>query len=97
MIAITFDIQLTGDDADPDSAWLDPYERDMMLDHTRAQITAHVQRALAGMTCDTHGEPPVVTISGTYDAHTETLDISYDVQTCCRLFLLRCISALNRR
>jgi len=96
-INVNFDIQMTADVDANEDAWLDPYETQMMLDHTRAQIDAHIQRALGTMHCDTHSEPPRVTVNGRYDTEQEELDISYDVQTCCKPFLAQCIAALNRR
>ncbi len=96
MINVLFNIHIT-DDESHDDAWLDPYERDMMLEHTRGQITAHVQRALGTLICETHNQMPQVTINGTYNSLTEELDIQYDVQTCCQLFLMQCVAALNRR
>ncbi|MFW5696369.1 MAG: hypothetical protein ACOCXR_01145 [Phototrophicaceae bacterium] len=95
-LEVSFDIQAGGSDEAPD-AWLDPYETQMMLDTTRAQIEAHVRQALTGMTCATHNESPRVLITGVYDAETEQLDISYDVDTCCKPFLAQCIAALNQR
>jgi hypothetical protein len=95
MIPVHFRIRMTDED-NPD-AWLHPLETQMMLDHTRAQINAHVQKALGDLVCAEHDEQASVTITGTYDAATEQLEIGYDVQTCCRHFLMRCVAALNHR
>jgi hypothetical protein len=95
MIDVAFDIQLTGD-ADAEDRLLDDYELQAMLDHTRAQINQHVQDALADLRCEEHGEPARVTISGTYNTETDQLDVSYNIDTCCKLFLMRAITALNR-
>jgi hypothetical protein len=94
-INVTFDIQTMDNDTN-DDAWLDPYETQMMLDHTRAQIDAHIQKALGDMRCDVHGKAPRVTVNGCYDTEREELDISYDIQPCCKPFFLKCIAALNR-
>lgn len=95
-VDVTFDVQITHDEGDPDT-WLDPGEREMLLDHTRHQLIRHVQQALKDMTCPEHGQPPAVAISGTFDSVTEQMDIQYQVHTCCNLFLMQCVAALNRR
>jgi hypothetical protein len=95
MINVVFDIRIT--DNEDENAWLDPYERDMMLEHTRSQINTHIQRALGELMCDTHHQPPQVTITGTYNNDTEELDVNYDIQTCCQLFLMQCVVTLNKR
>lgn len=95
MIEITFDITI--DEADShDEPLLDSFEINQLLDHTRGQITRHVQQSLGDLRCDIHDEPARVHINGCYSLQTEQLDINYDVNACCKLFLLRAIAALNR-
>ncbi len=95
MIDVAFNIRTTGD-ASAEDRLLDDYELRQMLDHTRSQINQHVQDALAGMRCPEHDQPPRVTITGTYNTETDQLDVSYNVDTCCKLFLMQAIAALNR-
>lgn len=95
MVEVKFDIKVEGTaDEEP---LLDEYELDMMLEHTKGQINRHVQRSLGDLRCEEHDEPPVVTVSGTYALETEQLDISYNIDTCCKPFLLQAIMLLNRR
>ena len=95
MIRVDFDITVD-ETASQAAPLLDEYERAMMLDHTKAQINKHVQQQLTNLYCDEHGEPPKVRITGTYSLETEQLDISYNVDTCCKRFLLRAVTELNR-
>ena len=94
MVEVKFDITVdaTGTHETP---LLADYEVTMMLHHTQAQIEKHVQQSLDNLRCEKHGEPARVRISGTYSADSEQLDISYHVDTCCQLFLLRAVAALN--
>jgi hypothetical protein len=93
MIDLQFDIQIEGEEAD------DPIIEDYgeMIEHTKAQMRRHVERSLDGMRCPEHDQPPQVLISGTYSLDTEQLEVAYNVDTCCRTFLMQAIAALNRR
>lgn len=95
-LQITFDVQVDETDMQ-DDPWLDAYETRMMLDNTRHQLESHVKHALGDLTCPEHAKHAHVTINGVYNAETEELDVSYNVDTCCQLFLMQCIAALNRR
>ena len=93
-VNVQFDI--TVDEAGAhDNPLLDPYELDMMLHHTKAQIEQHVQRCIGDLRCDEHGEPAQVCVSGIYSMETEQLDISYNIDACCQLFVLQAAAALN--
>jgi hypothetical protein len=92
MVNVIFNIQMI----DSDEGWLDSYERDVLIEQTKNQLIGHIQNALKDLTCDTHQKPPQVTINGVYDVETEELNVEYDVQTCCQLFLMQCVARLNR-
>ena len=96
MIDIEINVQLLdGEEADP---WLDSYERDMMLQHTVAHLEAHIQRSLGELECEEHHQPPRVHVTILYSQETEQFeDLKYDVQTCCKPFLLKAVAALNRK
>ena len=90
------------DDFDIDGAlqadpFLDRYELSMLFEQTRRSMAAALQRQLEGMTCDEHGNEPVVTITGRYDTDREELDVQYHLDTCCKLFMLRVIQRMNNR
>lgn len=95
MIEVTFDIHLEGG-MDQEDMILDDYELSMMLEHTKGQMNTHIQRALGELHCDVHGKSPEVTVVGKYSLETEQLDVSYNIDTCCKPFLLKSIAALNR-
>jgi hypothetical protein len=99
MVEVTFDIQVVDeDDALPEAErFLDNYELDMMLEHTRSQLNTHIQRALAGMRCAEHDQPPAVRVEGEYHLDTEQLEVNYHVETCCKPFLMQTVMALNQR
>lgn len=78
-------------------AFLDPYELDMMFEHTRASIQNDLDRKLGLMRCEEHHQPPRFKISGQYNYEIEQIDLQYHVDTCCQPFLLRVVAALNLR
>lgn len=96
MIEVTFDIQLDGGGMDHQDMMADDYELSMMMEHTKSQMNTHIQRALGDLLCDEHREAPEVKIVGKYSLETEQLDVSYNIDTCCKPFLLKSIAALNR-
>lgn len=95
MVDITFNLAVTGE-TPADGAWLDPLEIDMLLESTRRQIETHIHSRLDGVVCDVHGEGPRVVVSGGYDLATEQLDVSYDVQACCNLMIMKSAALLAR-
>jgi len=75
--------------------FLDRYQISLMFDQTRQSIESGLQRKLAGVVCEEHGEPPKILISGRYNAEIEEFDVQYNVDTCCKLFLVRVVKMLN--
>ena len=94
VIEIKFDIAIDEHGAH-DTPLLNPYELDMMLHHTKAQIEQHVQRCIGDLRCEEHGESARVCVSGVYSMETEQLEISYNIDACCQLFVLQAAAALN--
>lgn len=92
MINVVFNVQMI----ESDEGWLDSYEREVMIEQTKNQLEKHIQTALKDLICDTHQQTPQVTINGEYDVATEELNVKYDIQTCCQLFLMQCVARLNR-
>jgi hypothetical protein len=66
-----------------------------MLEHTAAMVEQDVARKLAEAACPEHGNLPRVTVTGTYDTAAEQMELSYHVDSCCQMGLLRAVSALN--
>jgi hypothetical protein len=95
MVEVVFDITIDETGAH-ETPLLDTYERDMMLHHTKVQIENHVQQSLGDLYCEEHGGQAKVVVSGTYSMDTEQLDLSYHIDACCKLLLLKAIAALNR-
>lgn len=93
MLEITYDFDIDGIlHEDP---FLDRYQIQWMFDQTRQSIETTLQRKLAGVVCEEHGEAPKVLITGRYDAEAEQLDVQYNLDTCCKLFLVRVVKTLN--
>jgi len=95
VIQISFDIRID-DSQTADSPLFDEFELAQMLDHTKAQIIQYVQTQLGALRCPSHNEAPVVRVDGVYNADTEQLDFKYHIDTCCQMFLMQAIAALNR-
>jgi hypothetical protein len=66
-----------------------------MLEHTGEQIRRDVERKLESAFCPEHNQPPRVTVTGQYDTAAEQMELSYHVDSCCQMGLLRAVSALN--
>jgi hypothetical protein len=66
-----------------------------MLEHTSAQIQRQVERQIGEMCCEEHGGQPKVTVTGMYATDVDQMELSYHVDTCCQMLLLRAVQALN--
>ena len=66
-----------------------------MLEHTSAQIRRQVERQVGEMRCEEHGGQPKVTVTGTYTTDVDQMELSYHVDACCQMLLLRAVQALN--
>lgn len=93
MLKIEFDFDTEG--ATSDDAFLDPYEIELMFEQTRQSLQTGLQRKLAGVTCPEHGKAPHIIISGRYNNETEDMDLNYNIDTCCKLFLVQVVKTLN--
>ncbi len=67
-----------------------------MLAHTEAHIRQQLQRQLSGVRCAEHGAAPRVTVTASYAADVDQMELSYHVDACCPALLLRAVGALNR-
>lgn len=92
MVNVVFNIQII----ESEDGWLDSYEREVMIEQTKQQLQGHIQQAFKDLLCDTHQKAPQITINGTYHIETEDMNVEYDIQTCCQLFLMQCVARLNR-
>jgi hypothetical protein len=68
----------------------------MLIESTKAQIRQHVEDHLSSMFCEEHNQPPKVIVSGSYSRDTEQLEIQYNLETCCKMMLVRSVAALSR-
>lgn len=66
-----------------------------MLEHTSAQIQRQVERQVGNLQCEEHGGHPKVTVTGTYTTDVDQMELSYHVDACCQMLLLRTVQALN--
>ena len=66
-----------------------------MLEHTSAQIRRQVERQIGEMRCEEHGGQPKVTVTGMYSTDADQMELSYHVDSCCQMLLLRAVQALN--
>lgn len=94
MLEIQYDFDIEG--VLQENPFLDRYQISLMFEQTRQAMENSLQRKLATVTCDEHKKEPIVTITGRYDAESETLDIQYHLDTCCQLFMVRVVKLLNR-
>lgn len=67
-----------------------------MLAHTAEQTRQDVRRRLADLRCPQHNNEPRVTVTASYDSAAEQLELSYHIDACCSLLLMRAAQALNR-
>ena len=72
----------------------DEYLADV-LEHTGAQIRRQVERQIGEMRCEEHGGQPKVTVTGMYTTDADQMELSYHIDTCCQMLLLRAVQALN--
>lgn len=94
MVDIEFNISLQ--DEAGEAPLLDEYEIEHLVESTKAQIRQHVENRLGNMFCEDHDKPPRVLVTGTYSHETEQLEIQYNLDTCCKLMMVRCVGALSR-
>lgn len=93
MVKVEYDFDIEG--ALNDDPFLDRYEINSMFEQTKQSMGNALARKLETMTCDEHGETPTIIISGRYNGETEQFDITYNIDTCCKLFLAQVIKTLN--
>ncbi|MDX1993902.1 MAG: hypothetical protein SF029_16060 [bacterium] len=95
MIEVEFNIRVDDAESLPDRL-MDDYELAIMLEQTKAQITKQVQASLGELRCAEHDQPPRVIVSGAYSTESEQLELQYNIDTCCKRFLMEAVHALNR-
>jgi hypothetical protein len=94
MLTLEFDLKTVGGAEDAPS--FDPYEIDYLLQSTRHQIEQHVRARLGDYVCPSHGQAPLVRVSGQYDVESEQLDVQYAVEMCCSLATAQAVALLSR-
>lgn len=95
MVQIKFDFVAEGDEQE--QAFLDPYELNLMFSQTKQALEKDISRALEGVICTTHDQEPSVIVTGRYNRELEEMEISYHIDTCCKIFLLQVIQRLNHQ
>lgn len=93
MAIIVYDFDIEG--ALQDDPFLDRYEIGMMFEQTRQSLEGGLNRKLEGLACDEHAKEPTITITGRYNAAAEQFEMDYHIDTCCALFMVRVVKALN--
>ncbi|MCB9452285.1 MAG: hypothetical protein H6672_12660 [Anaerolineaceae bacterium] len=71
------------------------YELTETLLHTGEQIRQQVTHKLVDVHCDEHDRDPRVVVTATYSRETGQMELSYHLDTCCQMLLLRAVQALN--
>jgi hypothetical protein len=66
-----------------------------MLAHTAEQTRQDVRRKLADVRCPQHNNEARITVTASYDSAAEQMELSYHVDACCSLLLMRAVQALN--
>jgi hypothetical protein len=93
MVKIEYDFDTEG--IQHDAPFLDPYEVGLMFEQTKRSLGQALERKLGNMSCDEHGAEPTVRLVGRYNQEREELDVHYDIDTCCKLFMVRVVKLLN--
>lgn len=93
MIDVTVKFLVDGQETEPEVIE-DEYLAEMLL-YTGEQIRQDVERKLSKTPCPEHNTLPRVTVTGTYDTAAEQMELSYHVDSCCQMGLLRAVQALN--
>lgn len=93
MTIIRYDFDIDG--ALHEDPFLDSTEIAMIFEQTKQSMTQALERKLAEITCDEHAAEATITITGRYNAETEQFDISYHLDTCCKLFMVRVVKLMN--
>ncbi len=94
MVEIEFQFDIQGDTS-ADSLF-DPHEIEELLDTTRTQIRHHILKRLSDLEADEHDQPVKVLVVGHYDADTEQIEYSYNIDACCNLMTMRAAALLSR-
>lgn len=93
MATIIYDFDIDGTlQEDP---FLDRYEITMLFKSTRQSLENGINRKLQNIVCDDHGQEATITITGRYNTEAEQFDMDYHIDTCCQLFMVRIVKALN--
>jgi len=90
---IRFDFAIEGELHE--DSFLDAYEVSLMFRQTERELGEALARKLEGLVCAEHGQAARLTLRGRYDAARDEMDIQYDLDPCCPLFMARIIKALN--
>jgi len=90
---IRFDFAIEGQLGE--ESFLDAYEVGLLFDQTQRELGEALARKLEGLICPEHGQAARLTLRGRYDAACDEMDIHYDLDPCCPLFMARIIKTLN--
>jgi hypothetical protein len=91
---LEFDLQVTGE-TPPEPSW-GAAEVEQLFQAARSDLSAVIERKLAGVRCFEHDASPLVRVTISYDQAAEQMDVSYNVEACCQPFLLRVVQLLHR-
>lgn len=90
---IRFDFAIEGELHD--GSFLNAYEVSLMFSQTERELGEALMRKLEGLICPQHGQVARLTVRGRYDAARDEMDIHYDLDPCCPMFMARVIKTLN--
>jgi hypothetical protein len=94
MVEIDFQLDVQGQTGA--NGLFEPQEIDELLDSTRSQIRQHILQRLSTLEYDEHNQPVKVLVIGTYDADTEQIEFTYNIDACCNLMTMRAAALLSR-
>ncbi|MCS6835363.1 MAG: hypothetical protein NZ750_05015 [Anaerolineae bacterium] len=90
---IRFDFAIEGELHD--ESFLDTYEVSLMFSQTERELGEALALKLEGLICSEHGQVARLTVRGRYHAASDEMDVQYDLEPCCPLFMARVIKTLN--
>jgi len=66
-----------------------------LFEHTADQLQHEVKAKLSAAPCPSHASIPSAIVTVQYDRETMQMELSYHVDACCQLGLLRAVAQLN--
>lgn len=93
MVKIEYDFVTEG--VEQATPYLDSYEISLMFEQTKQSLGKAIEGKLTGVVCAEHEAEPTIRLVGRYNHETEDMDVSYHIDTCCKLFMVRVVKLLN--